>query len=434
MMLFCHGAYCPCSEAFQTAQPPLRLRGHRSRFGAHLRGRTRALGIRGTIEEGGVAWKGDLESVARANLWLRTASRVLVRVAEFTAKAFFELELHARQIPWDALRGARLQSRLSSHLPEIEALSQRRGCAATRHRRCSGVCRRCKLVDASDADDENVRRAPHQLFVVRFMRDVCTVSADSSGALLHFRGYRQELAKAPLRETLAAAVLARRRLVRRHAVDGSDVRIRERFRSRRRSWRGGWRPGARARLRSSAGRTSTRTMWNAMLDAARAGELPSSPVEIVGADRDAGAIAAAKANAERAGVADDIVFVKQSISALAAAETPGLVVVNPPYGVRVGDTGALKDLYAQLGNVMRKQRSGSTLAVLSADRALERQTKLPLEERFERRTAVFRCASLLHPRLDLRVYGRVLVELAVRRCMPSCCLSRRAAVRSTAER
>ena len=216
---------------------------------------------------------------------------------------------------------------------------------------------------------------------MRFFRDVCTVSADSSGALLHFRGYRQQLAKAPLRETLAAAVLL-------GAGWSGDTPLTDPMCG------SGTIPieGALIARRMAPGRARTfaflrwphtdTKMWNAMLESARAGELPSSPVEIVGADRDAGAITAARANAERAGVAADIVFVKQSISALAAAETAGLVVVNPPYGVRVGDSDALKDLYAQLGNVMRKQRSGSTLGLLSADRALERQTKLPLEERF----------------------------------------------------
>jgi putative N6-adenine-specific DNA methylase len=126
-------------------------------------------------------------------------------------------------------------------------------------------------------------------------------------------------------------------------------------------------------------------MWNALVDNARRGELPNSPVEIVGADRDAGAIAAARANAERAGVAGDIVFVRQSISALSHGDPPGLVVVNPPYGIRVGDAEPLKNLYAQLGNVMRERRSGWRLAMLSADRALERQTRLPLEERFHTR-------------------------------------------------
>ncbi len=340
----------------------------------------RALGIRGTIEEGGVAWKGDLESVARANLWLRTASRVLVRVAEFTAKAFFELELHARQISWDkyVAPGSKADFRVTckkSKLYHSDAVAQRLGQAL--QRRVSNV----QLIGAGDGDDENAAETDHQLFVVRFMRDVCTVSADSSGALLHFRGYRQELAKAPLRETLAAAVLL-------GAGWSGETPLTDPMCG------SGTIPieGALIARRMAPGRARTfaflrwphadTKMWNAMLESARAGELPSSPVEIVGADRDAGAIAAAKANAERAGVAGDIVFVKQSISALAAAETPGLVVVNPPYGVRVGDTGALKDLYAQLGNVMRKQRPGSTLGLLSADRALERQTKLPLEERF----------------------------------------------------
>jgi putative N6-adenine-specific DNA methylase len=210
------------------------------------------------------------------------------------------------------------------------------------------------------------------------------VSADSSGALLHFRGYRQELAKAPLRETLAAAVLL-------GAGWTGDTPLTDPMCG------SGTIPieGALIARRMAPGRARTfafqrwpnvdSKMWNALIDSARAAELPISPVEIVGADRDAGAINAAKANAERAGVAADIIFVKQSVSALAHADAPGLVVVNPPYGVRVGDTGALRDLYAQLGNVMRKQRSGWTLGVLSADRALERQIRSPLEERFRTR-------------------------------------------------
>jgi len=340
----------------------------------------RTLGIRGTIEEGGVAWKGDLESVARANLWLRTASRVLVRVAEFTAKAFFELELHAKQIPWDRFvaPGSKVDFRVTcrkSKLYHSDAVAQR--IAQALQRRVSNV----QLVDSSDAADENAAESDHQLFVVRFMRDVCTVSADSSGALLHFRGYRQELAKAPLRETLAAAVLlgagwSGDTPLTDPMCGSGTIPIEAALMARRMA------PGRARTFAFHRWPHADSKMWNTLLESARAGELPSSPVEITGADRDAGAIAAAKANAERAGVGSDVVFVKQSISALSTAEGPGLVAANPPYGMRVGDTGALKDLYAQLGNVMRKQRPGWTLALLSADRALERQTKLPLEERF----------------------------------------------------
>jgi putative N6-adenine-specific DNA methylase len=343
----------------------------------------KALGVRPTIEEGGVAWKGDLESVARANLWLRTASRVLVRVAEFTAKAFYELELHAKQIPWDrfVVPGSKVDFRVTcrkSKLYHSDAVAQR--LATALQRRVANV----QLVSAGEGDDESAAEADHQLFVVRFMRDVCTVSADSSGALLHFRGYRQELAKAPLRETLAAAVLLGAGWTGETSLTdpmcgSGTIPIEGALIARRMA------PGRARSFAFQKWPKADAKMWRFLLEKAHAGELPKSPVQIVGADRDAGAIAAAKANAERAGVANDIMFVKQSISALTPAEPPGLVVVNPPYGVRVGDAGPLRDLYAQLGNVMRKERSGWTLGMLSADRALERQTRLPLEERFRTR-------------------------------------------------
>jgi putative N6-adenine-specific DNA methylase len=108
-------------------------------------------------------------------------------------------------------------------------------------------------------------------------------------------------------------------------------------------------------------------------------------VEITGADRDAGAIDAARANAERAGVADDIDFRIQPISALGPAEPPGLIASNPPYGARIGESDSLRNLYAQLGNTARAQRPGWTLALLSADQRLEQQTRLAFEEKFRTR-------------------------------------------------
>ncbi len=121
--------------------------------------------------------------------------------------------------------------------------------------------------------------------------------------------------------------------------------------------------------------------WNTLVEEARSGELPRSPVPIDGSDRDAGAIEAARANATRAGVADDIAFDTRPVSALDARTGSGLVASNPPYGVRVGETTGLRDLYARFGDVLRARRSGWQLALLSADRHLERQLRLELEER-----------------------------------------------------
>jgi putative N6-adenine-specific DNA methylase len=345
-----------------------------------------ALGMRGTVEDGGVAWTGGIDSVAAANLHLRTASRVLVRVAEFPAKAFFELELHAKRIDWDRFvpPGATVAFRVTcrkSKLYHSGAVAQRFVEAVQRRVRQVQV----DTARASDDDDGSPVAAPkHQLFVVRFLHDVCTVSVDSSGALLHARGYRQQLAKAPLRETLAAAILlgagwrGDAPLV--DPLCGSGTIPIEAARLARRI--------APGRDRSFAFLTWPEVdgaMWVGLIGAARAGELPRTPVAILGADRDEGAIAAARANAERAGVAGDIDFRAQPISALAPAEPPGLIASNPPYGVRVGETDRLRNLYAQLGNVARARRAGWDLALLSADRQLERQTRLSFEERFKTR-------------------------------------------------
>jgi putative N6-adenine-specific DNA methylase len=343
------------------------------------------LGIRGTPDEGGVQWEGSIDSIARANLWLRTASRVLVRVAEFRATAFYELELDAKRIAWDRFvaAGSSVEFRVTcrkSKLYHSDAVAERFIRAV--ERLVPSV--RIAKAQSADDDDDAIESADRQLFVVRFLHDICTVSVDSSGPLLHRRGYRQQVAKAPLRETLAAAVLL-------GAGWNGDVPLIDpmcgsgtipieaarlaRFIA----------PGRDRRFAFSRWPEVDQQMWSRLLDDARAGELPSSPVEIVGADRDAGAIEAARANAARGGVADDVEFSIQPISAMPSAEPPGLIATNPPYGVRVGESDPLRNLYAQLGNVTRRQRAGWTLAMLSADRHLEQQTALTFEEQFRTR-------------------------------------------------
>jgi putative N6-adenine-specific DNA methylase len=108
-------------------------------------------------------------------------------------------------------------------------------------------------------------------------------------------------------------------------------------------------------------------------------------VSITGADRDRGAIDAAAANAERAGVREDLDLRVQPISALAADDSRGLIISNPPYGARVGERDRLRNLYAQLGNVVRQKRPDSALALLLSDRQLEAQVGLPFRDVFETR-------------------------------------------------
>ncbi|HVZ49830.1 MAG TPA: THUMP domain-containing protein, partial [Gemmatimonadaceae bacterium] len=175
----------------------------------------RALGLEGIVAgAGGVAFRADDAALVRANLHLRTVSRVLVRVATFTAKSFPELERRAKAVPWASYLppGSRVALRVTcrkSRLYHSDAVAERlsRSIASAVPGAQTGRVGAADLDAASDAAFDTASATPAHLFVVRFERDECTISADSSGELLHRRGYRLATAKAPIRETIAAGVL-----------------------------------------------------------------------------------------------------------------------------------------------------------------------------------------------------------------------------------
>lgn len=326
-----------------------------------------ALGIApGESEPGGVPFRTDTAGFYAANLHLRTASRVLLRVATFHAHTFAELERHARKIPWAEYLTAesavtfRVTSR-KSKLYHQDAVAQRLSEAAGH------------AVPGLRLESE---AAP--LFVVRLFRDRCTVSADGSGELLHRRGYRQETAKAPLRETLASALLlaagwdATQPLLDPMCGSGT-IAIEGALIARRIA------PGLGRTFAFERWPRFDRRAWTAVHEAATADRLATASVPILASDRDAGAVAAAEANAMRAGVAGDIQFRRAALSAIDPPRVPGLLATNPPYGVRVGERLRLRDLYAQLGNIARKKCVGWRVAMLSPHRELEAQVGLPFE-------------------------------------------------------
>jgi putative N6-adenine-specific DNA methylase len=350
----------------------------------------RKLGVSGTVEEAGVGWSGGPASLYSANLWLRTATRVLVRVARFRAKTFFELERHARRIDWSrwVAPGSRISFRVScrkSRLYHSDAVAQRLGEAAARATGAEwdtigGADDADADATGEGADAGSVEPVAHGArFIARFDRDELLLSVDSSGEPLYKRGYRQAVAKAPMRETLASAVLmASRWRVDKPIIDpfcGSGTILIEAAMMARRIAPGlqrgfaftGW-PGFDAGI------------WKRVVEDAESARRGRAAAAIVGSDRDAGAIEAALANAARAGVAGDLELSVAPLSALQPPETPGWLVTNPPYGHRVGDTRRIADLYATLGNVAREKLGGWRLAVLAADRELEAQLRLPVVE------------------------------------------------------
>ena len=353
----------------------------------------RAIGIASTVvEPGGVAFTGVLDDLHRANLWLRTASRIVVRVASFHASEFHELERRAKRVAWERYLGVpgRVRFRVTcrkSRLYHSDAVAER---LARSIEQSHGLTGGFAIAGADEGGgDEDAARddAGGQLFIVRLVNDEVTISADSSGELLHRRGYRQAVVKAPLRETIAAAMLmgsswAPGMPLADPMCGSGTIAIEGALMSR------GMAPG----IDHVTGRSRQFAFmnwvgfddraWEDRIAKARAEARPRASVPIVASDRDAGAIAAARSNAERAGVAADVELRQGAVSALELPAGPGAIVSNPPYGVRVGESAPLRNLYAQLGKVVRDRAHGWTLALLTADRALERQVGVGFEEVF----------------------------------------------------
>jgi putative N6-adenine-specific DNA methylase len=337
----------------------------------------RALGLPATVEEGGFGWSGDLRSVLVANIGLRIASRVLVRIARFDARSFIELERWGRRVPWRRViaPGATVRFRVTckkSKLYHSDAVAQRLADAATWA--VPGV----HAEGGSVGEDDAHEGSDASLFVVRFHRDRCTVSADASGELLHRRGYRLATAKAPLRETLAAAMLAA------SEWDGAAPLIDPLCGSGTIPIEGAL---LARRIPPGAGRSFAVERWPGMSaelatlirQEQSAGTLDAAPGPIAGSDRDSGAIESASANAARAGVEADVDFAVHTVSGMRVPDgAPGWIVTNPPYGVRVGESNRVRDLWAQMGHVLRQRAPGWRVTLLSPDPALERQLQIPM--------------------------------------------------------
>lgn len=349
-------------------------------------------------QPGGVAFRCDARGLATAQIGLRVASRVVVRIASFRATAFHELERAARKVEWQRFvpAGGRIRLRVTcrkSRLYHSDAVAQRvaeaieravPGATAGNQSRGANANEDPVATGAIDEDDADIG-ATSQLFVVRLDRDLCIISADASGVLLHRRGYRVAVAKAPLRETLAAAMLLGAHwnpatpLVDPLCGSGT-IAIEAAMMARRIA------PGLARNFAAERWPEVGASVFDAAKDRAREMMLPRASAPIVGSDRDAGAIDAARANAERAGVGADIEFLKRALSAARPPDMPapvaGLLIANPPYGVRIGDATALRDLFARIGQLARGPFTGWSVALLSADRALDAQVKLPFTERF----------------------------------------------------
>lgn len=329
------------------------------------------------LQSGGAAFKGEQRELYLANLWLRSASRVLVRLGEFHAASFPELRKKAARLPWEnyLAAGQPVTLRVTCHKSRLyhsDAVAERlAGAIEDRLGQPTLVHR--------PVEEDSPEHSP-QLVIARLVNDQCALSIDSSGALLHRRGYRLAVAKAPLRETLAAGMLLAcgwdcgSPLLDPFCGSGT-LAIEAALLARR------FAPGRARRFAFMDWPEFDALLWKNLLAEAEA-QITSFAPPIYASDRDAGAIQMAQANAERARVEADIQFSCRAVSAISPPAVPGWVVTNPPYGLRISTSKDLRDLYARLGDILRVRCPGWQAGILCNDLKLLGQTRLDLDTSF----------------------------------------------------
>lgn len=312
---------------------------------------------------GGVTTRGGWPEIWRANLALRGATRVLVRLGSFRAFHLAQLDKRARKFPWaEVLR------------PDVPV-------------RVEAVCKRSKIYHHKAAAQRvetaireslgaEISKDAALVIKVRIDDNLVTISLDSSGESLHKRGHKTATGKAPMRETLAALFL------RAAGFDGQEAVLDPMcgsgtFPIEAAEMAAGLLPG---RDRSFA----FEKLASFDADAFSALKASSQPVAseailFFGSDRNAGAIANSTRNAESAGIASMTSFTEGSISELQRPDVkPGLVIVNPPYGGRIGNKKLLFALYGTMGKVLLERFSGWRVAIITSDGGLAKATGLPL--------------------------------------------------------
>lgn len=319
------------------------------------------LGIEVRAQTGGVAFEAIARDLYRANLWSRVASRVLVRLGKFKCRDFPTLYRQLVKLPWGRF------------IHPGQACGVRVSCQISRLTHSGRITETVisaveKVLGGSCTDS-----AIEQLIFIRIENDVCMVSIDSSGELLHRRGYRKAMVAAPLRENLAAAILLKL------GYDGSQTLIDAMtgsgtFAIEAAMIAAGIAPG---RLRKFSFMDWPHFRANAWALCLQEAEVKIEAVApILAIDCNPLAITAARKNANAAAV-DSIIKVEEGLmEELQAPAAEGILVMNPPYGERLGDVERLRPVYSDFGKLCRGSFAGWIIGWISANRKFDRDVQL----------------------------------------------------------
>lgn len=325
-------------------------------------------------EDGKVTFQGDERAVVRSNLWLRSADRVYLKIGEFDATTFEDLFQQVKGYPWEEwipVEGAFpvVGTSVKSTLHSVPS--------------CQSIIKKAIVSRLSDFYCVNHFQETGSEYRVRFaiLKNRVTLMMDTSGVGLHKRGYRVRDVAAPMKETLAAALVQLsywkdgamrpekyREDPPRMLVDtccGSGTILIEAAMMARNIA-----PGLNRHFASETWDFIPAELWKEEKKKAYQAVDYDSELLIKGFDIDGRAIDAARENAEEAGVGDDIRFSKMDMRKFRAEEENGIIITNPPYGERIGDDDKIQAIYAKLADILNT-RSSWSLFLITTDKKLE---------------------------------------------------------------
>ena len=327
------------------------------------------------VEDGRVYFEGDDEAVARANMWLRTAERVLINIAQFKAISFSELFDRVADIPWEEYipadgkfwvsKATSVKSKLFSP-SDIQSIVKK------------AIVERLKRIYKKDWFEETGADYPLR---VSINKDIVTVGLDTTGVSLHKRGYRTMTAKAPITETLAAALIMLTPWKKgRILVDpfcGSGTFVIEAA-----MIAANIAPGLRRGFLS--GKWSNlipKKVWDNTYEEAKEMVYIDTDTDIQGYDIDRNIVEAARSNAARAGVTDMLHLQCRDVSNLSHPKKYGFIITNPPYGERLEEKENLPAIYKSLGERYANLDSWSLYLITSYNDACKYIGKEPDKNR-----------------------------------------------------
>ena len=299
-----------------------------------------------TVDNGKIIFKGEAEDVVRVNMWLRTAARVLIRVGEFKALTFDDLFEGVKALPWDEwipedgcfpVNGKSVQSTLFS-ISDCQAITKKAIVEKLKQKY------HCEYFDETGVEYK---------IEVSLLKDVATLTIDTSGSGLHKRGYRDIVGESPLKETMAATLILigywkKGRIFVDPLCGSGTLPIEAAMIAKNIA------PGLNRKFAAEKWQNFDPKIWSRAREEAQSLIDEDVPLTIFGSDINPKAVELANFHAEKAGVDDCVSFKRMNVADFTSRDEYGFIITNPPYGERLGDTKEVIALYRSMAKTFDK--------------------------------------------------------------------------------